>query len=75
LVDTEWTTRKNNRFKYLICRAGFPISVACVQDIEYRADRKLDREQSIHCSWMPPVPVNLPRLRLGDGCLPPFLFG
>jgi DNA replication protein DnaC len=47
LVDTEWTTRKNNRLKRLIHSAGFPISGACVEDIEYRADRKLDREQII----------------------------
>ena len=45
LVDTEWTTRKNNRLKRLIHSADFPISGACVEDIEYRSDRKLDREQ------------------------------
>jgi DNA replication protein DnaC len=45
LVDTEWTCRKNNRLKRLIRTADFPISGACVEDIEYRADRKLDREQ------------------------------
>ena len=45
LVDTEWTTRKNNRLKRLIRRADFPISGACVEDIEYRSDRKLNREQ------------------------------
>ena len=45
LVDTEWTARKNNRLKRLIHSADFPISGACIEDIEYRADRKLDREQ------------------------------
>ena len=45
LVDTEWTSRKNNRLKRLIRSADFPISGACVEDIEYRADRKLDKEQ------------------------------
>ena len=45
LVDTEWTTRKNNRLKRLINYADLPISSACIEDIEYRADRKLDREQ------------------------------
>jgi DNA replication protein DnaC len=45
LVDTEWTTRKNNRLKRLICRADFPICGACIEDIEYRCDRKLNREQ------------------------------
>jgi len=47
LVDIEWTNRKNNRLKRLIHSANFPISGACVEDIEYRADRKLDREQII----------------------------
>ena len=45
LVDHEWDTRKNNRLKRLIRRADFPVSGACMEDIEYRADRKLDREQ------------------------------
>lgn len=50
LVDTEWTTRKNNRLKRLIHSAEFPFSGACVEDIEYRADRKLNREQIIQLS-------------------------
>lgn len=50
LVDTEWTTRKNNRLKRLIQRADFPRSGACVEDIEYRADRKLDRDLIIRLS-------------------------
>jgi len=45
LVDTEWTSRKNNRLKRLVRAAGFPISGACIEDIEYRTDRKLNREQ------------------------------
>jgi DNA replication protein DnaC len=45
LVDKEWTARKNNRLKRLIRSADFPISGACIEDIEYRADRKLNREQ------------------------------
>jgi hypothetical protein len=45
LVDTEWATRRNNRLKRLVYRADFLISGACVEDIEYHADRKLDREQ------------------------------
>jgi DNA replication protein DnaC len=45
LVDTEWTARKNNRLQRLIRTADFPISGACLEDIEYRADRKLDRDQ------------------------------
>lgn len=45
LVDAEWTTRKNNKLKRIIRKADFPVSGACIEDIEYRADRKLNREQ------------------------------
>ena len=48
LVDTEWMSRKNNRLKRLIRSADFPISGACVEDVEYRCDRKLNREQIAH---------------------------
>ena len=44
MVDTEWSKRKNNRLSRLISRASFPIK-ACVEDVEYHADRKLDRDQ------------------------------
>jgi DNA replication protein DnaC len=50
LVDYEWDTRKNNRLKRLIHRADFPITGACMEDIEYRADRKLNKEQLLHLS-------------------------
>jgi len=43
MVDTEWSKRKNSRLSRLISRAGFPIK-ACIEDIEYHADRKLDRD-------------------------------
>lgn len=45
LVDTEWDTRKNNRLKRLIRVADFPLSGACIEDIAYHPDRKLNREQ------------------------------
>lgn len=43
LVDHERTTRKNNHLKRLIKNAGFAESNACVEDIEYPADRNLDK--------------------------------
>jgi len=55
LVDHEWDTRKNNRLKRLIHRAEFPISNACMEDIEYRSDRKLDKDQLLQlstCSYL-----------------------
>jgi DNA replication protein DnaC len=45
LVDTEWSRRKNNRLSSLIRKADFQQSNACIEDVEYHADRKLDRTQ------------------------------
>lgn len=44
IVDAEWQSRKNNRLSRLISNAGFGMS-ATVEDIEYHADRKLNKEQ------------------------------
>lgn len=43
LVDAEWLARKNNRLKRLIRNADYALPNACVEDIEYHADRHLDR--------------------------------
>jgi DNA replication protein DnaC len=43
LVDAEWATRKNNRLTRLIKSAEYEFPNACIEDIEYRADRKLDK--------------------------------
>ena len=43
LVDAEWTARKNNRLKRLIKSADYVFPGACLEDIEYHADRKLDK--------------------------------
>jgi len=45
LVDAEWSTRKSNHLKSLIKNAGYAIPGACVEDIEYLPDRKLDKSQ------------------------------
>ena len=45
LVDHEWTTRKNNHLNWLIKTATFAEPNACVEDIEYHADRNLDKAQ------------------------------
>jgi len=50
LVDREWDTRKNNRLKRLIHRADFSISGACVEDIEYESERKLDKDLLLRLS-------------------------
>ena len=43
LVDAEWISRKNNRMKRLIRRADYAFPGACIEDIEYHADRQLDK--------------------------------
>ena len=45
IVDSEWISRKNNRLSRLIKNAGYEFPNACVEDIEYHADRKLDKTQ------------------------------
>ena len=55
LVDHEWDTRKSNRLKRIIRRADLSISGACMEDIEYRNDRKLSKEQLLelsNCSYI-----------------------
>jgi len=45
IVDSEWGTRKSNKLSRLIKTAGYEFTGACIEDIDYRADRKLDRAQ------------------------------
>jgi len=45
MVDLEWSKRKNNRLIRLIRNAGFSDTKACIEDVEYTADRKLDKSQ------------------------------
>ena len=55
LVDHEWDARRNNRLKRLIHKAGFSISNACMEDIQYRSDRNLDKDylsQLSTCSYI-----------------------
>jgi DNA replication protein DnaC len=55
LVDAEWSARKSNRLIRLIKNAHYAISSACVEDIAYHADRKLDKSQLARlavCSYL-----------------------
>ncbi|WP_368502790.1 IS21-like element helper ATPase IstB (plasmid) [Alkalihalophilus sp. As8PL] len=45
LVDIEYTRRKNNKLQRLIQSAQFRYPNACIEDIEYHSDRKLDKAQ------------------------------
>jgi DNA replication protein DnaC len=42
IIDNEYARRKNNRVSRLIKKAGFADSAACVEDISYDAERKLN---------------------------------
>lgn len=43
IIDQEWTTRKNNHMNRLMKGAGFSVPGACVENIEYVPERKLDK--------------------------------
>jgi DNA replication protein DnaC len=45
MVDAEWSRRKSNRLLRLIRKADLHFSNAAIEDIEYHADRKLDKAQ------------------------------
>src|SRR5699024_7189009 len=45
LVDAEWNRRQANKLAKCIRDAGFSASNACIEEIEYHPDRKLDKAQ------------------------------
>jgi len=45
MVDIEWSRRKNNKLERIIRGANFRYNHACIEDIEYHADRRLDKTQ------------------------------
>ncbi|MEG2412211.1 MAG: IS21-like element helper ATPase IstB [Clostridium sp.] len=45
LVDNEWARRKNNKLDRLIRKSEIHFTNACIEDIEYHADRQLDKSE------------------------------
>lgn len=45
MVDFEWSRRKSNHLNRLIQRAGLHFPGAAIEDVEYHADRKLDKSE------------------------------
>lgn len=45
MIDAEWARRKNNKLTRLIKKSELHFHDACVENIEYHADRKLDKAQ------------------------------
>lgn len=50
LVDIEWSRRQNNKLDRLIKQAELRDTQACIEDIEYHPDRKLDKAQILRLS-------------------------
>jgi len=50
IIDNEWSKRKNNHLTRLIRNAAFSETSACIENIEYSADRKLDKTQITNLS-------------------------
>ena len=50
IVDAEWGSKRSKRLATLIKNAGFHDGGACVENIEYHDDRKLDRGQIVRLS-------------------------
>ena len=50
LIDKEWDKRKNSKLQKLIRTADFRYPNACMEDIEYHVDRKLDKAQMLEFS-------------------------
>jgi DNA replication protein DnaC len=45
IVDRQWSDRMNSRIEQLIQKASFKFPHACIEDIDYTPDRKLDKTQ------------------------------
>jgi DNA replication protein DnaC len=45
MIDAEWARRKSNKLTRLIKKSELHFHDACIEDIEYHADRKLDKAQ------------------------------
>jgi DNA replication protein DnaC len=55
LVEAEWLDRQNKRLARALKEAKFRISSACIEDIEFAAERKLDRKkirELSSCQWI-----------------------
>jgi DNA replication protein DnaC len=54
IVDAEWTARQNKRLRKLLKLSGMPQN-ACIEDIDYRQERRLDRQVIAglsECNWI-----------------------
>ena len=55
LVEAEWLDRQNKRLKRALKEAKLRIGSACLEDIDFAAERKLDRKkvrELSSCQWI-----------------------
>lgn len=55
IADAEWISRQNSRLKKLLHLAALRIPNACIEDVDYDPQRKLDRGYVIRladCAWL-----------------------
>lgn len=50
IVDKEWGKRRSNKLQKLIRTAGFRYPNACMENVEYHEDRKLNKSQLLQLS-------------------------
>jgi DNA replication protein DnaC len=50
IIDHEWSRRKNNHMQRLLKKATLKIANACIEDIEYHADRRLEKSMILRLS-------------------------
>jgi len=65
LVDAEWARRKNNKLLKIIRNANLKFSQACIEDVEYHTDRKLDRSEITRLSSCNYINENLNLIIIG----------
>ena len=61
MVDREFNKRQHSRLQRLVSRARFQNTTACVEDIRYDDDRRLDRGfimELASCNYMRCPPIN-----------------
>ena len=65
MVDIEWSRRKTNKLARLIKQAQFRFPEACMEDIEYYPDRKLDKTQLLRLAACNYIQENITLLLWG----------
>ena len=78
IVDAEWASRKSNRLTRLIRKAALEYPGACLENVEYHSDRKLDQAFIVRLgtcshsvSWSARLSVRPARNAVANTTMPP----